>query len=468
MDYYFKFTPKYLQLQLVLCAIFIGGPTVVNGSPTLVPAPGSARVLATFIVTNTNNAGAGSLRQAILDANSLAGTDNITFNIPGAGPHTINLTSALPTISEAVVIDGTSEPDYVSSPVVELVNGAAINDGLVIGNTGGGSTISGLSIQNFRDNGVLLQGDGNTITANYLGLDADGTTSAGNAQSGGALRGNIRIESDNNIIGGLTAAERNVISDSGRSGIVITGDDNQILGNFVGTDATGILDRGNSMEGIELSGADRNIIGGTLAGAGNVVVSSGSDGIELINNSDDKIIQGNYVGTDLTGTIDLGSWSSGIDINGGSDGNLVGGTDPDAANVIANSQGYFGMHIKDNTTINNAVLGNAIYNNDQIGFELGNDGVTANDTGDGDNGPNENLNFSVITRVEQVGPDLEVDFILDVPAGNYRVEFFDNPSGLDPTGYGEGEVYLGFASVAASPGSYHYVTLNGRQSFPMY
>src|SRR6185295_17059681 len=96
--------------------------------------------------------------------------DTITFNIAGAGPHTINLTSALPTIGEAVIIDGWSEPDFAGTPVIEL-NGASAGagaDGLHI--TGGGSTVRGLVINNFSGDGIeLATNGGNTIVGNIIG-----------------------------------------------------------------------------------------------------------------------------------------------------------------------------------------------------------------------------------------------------------------------------------------------------------
>ena len=463
MDYFLTIIIKYQRVLLALIAMLTSGSGTAIGSDSRIAANS---IMASFIVSNTNDSGAGSLRQAIIDANTSPGADDITFNIAGPGPHTISLLSALPTITETVVMDATSEPDYVSSPVVEILDGVGtIPNALIISSTAGGSTISGLSIQNFQNDGIILQGDGNIITANYLGLQADGNTIVGNVQSGTSSQGNLRIESANNTIGGLTSADRNIISGSGFSGIVIIGSSatgNQILGNYIGTDATGTLDRGNDQEGIEIDGASNNIIGGMVSGAGNVISGNDSDGIEM-DNADDNFVQGNYIGTNSIGAV-LGNSRDGIDINesapNGSTGNLIGGTNPAAANVIAYN-GIFGVEIRDAPTIDNSVIGNSIFNNGQTGIQLGNDGgQTSNDAGDGDSGSNDLLNFPVITRLTQVGSDLEVDFILDVPSGNYRVEFFDNPSGLDGSGFGEGEIFLGFSNVSATPSSTHSVTLS--------
>ena len=211
-------------------------------------------VLNTFIVSNTNATGAGSLHQAILDANANSGVaDTITFNIAGAGPHIISLTSALPAITDTIIIDGTSEPDFSFAgdgsprPVV-VIDGSSAGavDGIVLGAGSDGSEIRGLVIQNFQNDGILVQSNNNTIAGNILGLQADGITIAGNNLAGAGLHGNIRIESANNTIGGLSATERNIISGSGFSGIVLFGvgaTGNQIQGNYIGTDISGTLPR---------------------------------------------------------------------------------------------------------------------------------------------------------------------------------------------------------------------------------
>jgi hypothetical protein len=97
----------------------------------LFSSPGQA---ATYTVTSTNNSGSGTLRQAIQDANSSGGLDTIDFNISGPGPHTISLTSALNNITSPVVIDATTEPDYVDQPVIYLDGSSAgAADGLHLG-----------------------------------------------------------------------------------------------------------------------------------------------------------------------------------------------------------------------------------------------------------------------------------------------------------------------------------------------
>src|SRR6201988_4120531 len=206
-----------------------------------------------FVVTNTNNHGAGSLRDAITNANATLGTDTITFNIPGAGAKVITLLNALPEITERVVIDGTTQPGYAGTPLIELDGLAlsSVSNGLVI--RAGGSTVRGLAIVNFRSSGISLNTcDNNLIEGNYIGVGANGTTAKPNK------RGIQLTTSSNNVIGGTTAAVRNLISGNRSSdnesisgnlstGIEIaSGDANVIQGNFIGTNAAGTAELRNS------------------------------------------------------------------------------------------------------------------------------------------------------------------------------------------------------------------------------
>ena len=342
-------------------------------------------------------------------------------------------------INEAVVIDGTTEPDFSYAgdgsprPVV-VIDGTAAGavDGIVLGAGSDGSEIRGLVIQNFQNDGILVQSNSNTIAGNILGLQAEGDTIAGNNLVGAGMHGNIRVESANNIIGGLTPAERNILSGSGFDGIALIGagaTGNQVIGNYIGTDITGTLARGNAQEGIEIDAANGNIIGGTVAGARNIISANGSDGIE-IDSADNNIIQGNYIGTDFTGTLDVGNVRDGIDLNentgDGATGNLIGGTDPNAANLISGNDMY-GIEVRDAPTISNTILGNRIYNNGLIGIQLGADGVvTLNDAGDADADANNLQNFPVLTSADTNTVDtIVIDGTINSTASSYfRIEFF--------------------------------------------
>jgi parallel beta-helix repeat protein len=190
----------------------------------------------TLVVTNTNDSGSGSLRQAILDANATAGTQTIAFNIPGSGVITITPLSALPTITDPVIIDGTTQPGFAGTPIIELngVNAGSLSSGLVI--TAGNSRVRGLVINRFRGGIDLTQNGSNVIEGNYIGTNATGSVAAGNVFIGISISGG----SNNNIIGGATAAARNLISGNGFEGIrIFNSSGNQVLGNFIGTNAAG-------------------------------------------------------------------------------------------------------------------------------------------------------------------------------------------------------------------------------------
>src|SRR5688572_30515648 len=287
-----------------------------------------------FVVTNPNNHGTGSLRDAIVNANATIGKDTIVFNIPGPGVKTINVLNALPDITDPVVIDATTQPGYAGTPLVEI-DGLAISsaaNGLTI--KAGGSTVRGLSIGNFRNNaGVLLNAcDNNLIQGNYLGVAADGTTARQNS------RGIVLTNSSNNVIGGTTAAARNVISGNAASGIDITGNDNVIQGNFIGTNAAGTAQLSQpGGVGISNPSSTNNLIGGTAAGAGNLI-SGHQFGISSQGTA--TTIQGNLIGTDITGTQKIPNSTRGIQAFG--ENTLVGGLTPGARNVISgNNDGVF-------------------------------------------------------------------------------------------------------------------------------
>ncbi|MBC8356264.1 MAG: DUF4347 domain-containing protein, partial [Planctomycetes bacterium] len=450
-----------------------------------------------------------SLREAILAANNTGGSDNINFNIVGAGPHTINVLSASPAIVDTVIIDGWSEPDYVAgTPVIEL-NGVAAGagvDGLKLNTGSSGSTIRGLIINRFTDDGIDIAGGsgGNTIAGNWIGLDntgmldfgngndgieasgpnnifggttvaernvTSGNVSAGVKLTGATATGNVvignyigtnananaavangnfglRISSgaSGNTVGGLTAAERNIISGNTSEGVYITGlgtDNNVVVGNYIGTDPTGTSALGNLDDGVQIgTSANGNVIGGAVAGAGNVIAASGDDGIDLGGSTSNSVIQGNYIGVGSDGVTPLGNTSEGVTI-AASANTQIGGTDALAGNVIANNGGD-GVWISDATVQGTSILGNSIYANTGIGIDLAPNGVTANDVGDVDTGSNALQNFPVLTAAfTDASSTVAVSGTFNSLADTtFRLEFFANSDAAD-----EGETYLGFRNV---------------------
>jgi hypothetical protein len=175
-------------------------------------------LLAPITVTNTNDSGPGSLRQAILTANATPGLDTIVFNV-GSGVQTIKPTSALPPVTDAVIIDGTTQPGYSGKPIIVLdgsLAGAGAN-GLTI--TAGNSTVRGLVINNFSGNGIELDANGNNVLGgNYIGTDVTGAVARPNGGYGVEMTSGL-----SNTIGGTAVGAGNVISGNAKGGIRITG-----------------------------------------------------------------------------------------------------------------------------------------------------------------------------------------------------------------------------------------------------
>ena len=324
----------------------------------------------------------------------MAGTDGITFNMPTTEPgysaaplsYTIQPSSSLPAVTGAVTIDGTTQPDFPGTPIIQLDGSLTASDGILL--NGGASTIRGLVIFGFFDDAIQIGGSGgDLIVGNYIGIDVSET-----AQPNGDDA--VDINADNITVGGLAPGDANVLSGNARQGIEIavgvTG--TVIIGNYIGTDAAGTSPIPNARSGILIRADVANtVIGGPGLGAGNVIAFNGNQGVRM-----------------FTGT----------------------GTD-------------------------NQILGNSIHSNGLLGIDLNDDGVTANDLGDGDTGVNNLLNFPVITSAVESGGSVTITFDLDTPGGNYRVEFFTNPSGADPSGNGEGETYESATTVSPGTGLTH-------------
>jgi hypothetical protein len=300
----------------------------------------------TIFVTSSGDSGPGSLREAISAANANgASIDLIRFNIPGTGPHMIPLQTLLPAVQHPVTIDGTSQPGYAGSPRV-FITGALIpvigfnNPGLRV--EGAGSDIRGLGIIRFQGPGIYLGASGSRVRGNFIGVDAAGAAAPNN-------RG-VEIHGLSHRIGGTTPADRNVISSNTQAGIFVTSDGSSAIieGNFIGTDPTGTLARGNGV-GVLSDDSGGTMIGGTTTGAGNLI-SANTTGILLTSNNTGIQILGNFIGTDVTGTLDLGNTGNGIQLNGSAVGTQIG--QPGAGNLISGNNSN-GILINDSATQTN-------------------------------------------------------------------------------------------------------------------
>jgi len=292
---------------------------------------------------------------------------------------------------------------------------------------------------------------GNQVLGNYIGTNAAGTAALGNSGRGVSIE-----DSPNNTIGGATAGAGNLVSGNGDDGIAVEGtaaNGNVVQGNFVGVNAAGTVALPNVDNGIAILSANNCVVGGTAAGAGNLVSGNGDDGIEFsgLGGGNNNVAQGNRVGVNATNTGAIGNAVDGVHIFDDASGNAVGGALAGAGNIIANN-GNNGITIDSPNALNNAIFGNAIFGNAQLGIDLSGDGLTPNDAGDPDAGPNKLQNFPVLNAVLSTGAITgSLDSLPANSAYPVRVEFFGNTA-CDGTN-GEGEVFLGFTTVSA-PGSF--------------
>ena len=520
-----------------------------------------------------------TLRAAIQEANGVAGPDIIGFSI-GSGPVTIVPGSSLPIISERVTIDGTTQPGFAGTPIVEVDGTSASPPGVLNLNIGSsGSTIRGLVINRASLNVSairVISSSDNVIAGNFLGTDVTGTLALGN--NVGVRIGGGSSAADNNRVGGTAAADRNIISGNADDGIQIEGgtgtaSNNVIQGNYIGLDATGTVVLGNSSQGISIrSGAANNTVGGTAIGAGNVISGNSNAGIQILNtgttgnriegnfigtdvagttplgnpvgvflqasnnriggttgaerniisgntvdgiqivgtSTTGNLVEGNYIGLDVTGTAAMGNTNQGVVIFNGASGNVIGGTAPGARNVIsangndgvllggvgttgnrvegnfigtdatgmaalgnlrgveldASGSGNFiggttpgasnriaynwsnGVQLTPGAGTGNLISSNELYSNGGFGIEVGPGGVNPNDAGDADTGPNDLQNYPVLSAAMTNGAGTAqiAGSFQSAPSTIYRIEFFASAA-ADLSSYGEGERYLGFTNV---------------------
>ncbi|MFZ1700296.1 MAG: hypothetical protein WBO10_11115 [Pyrinomonadaceae bacterium] len=491
-------------------------PTIDQAQPS---SPG-----AVFVVTNTNDAGAGSLRQAIVDANASASADAINFNIPGAGVKTISPLTELPNVTDPVIIDGYTQPGAspnslaVGSNANLLIELAGTSPNGIILRTGN-STIRGLVMNGFgiaiRVLPIVGGSSNNIIQGNYLGTNAAGSVGIANG-SGIELQADAR----DTLIGGTSAAARNVISGnqlgiavvqnfmvsplrtriegnfigpnasgtaaipnqtgihcfipteltiggvaegagnviSGNSGdgafsffgFIHSGSSNQIIvqGNLIGTDPSGTAPMPNGGNGLSfVESGPQVIIGGSSAAARNIISGNGGHGIYLQDSFSGNVIFGNHIGTDLAGTGPLPNSGHGI-LAARSSFNFIGSESPGDANLIAyNMLDGIAIGPPTGAASSNQISGNRIFANGGLGIDLGDEGVTANDAGDGDTGASDLQNFPVLSTAIVGGGSTTITGTLNSTANTeFRVDFYSNTS-CDPSGNGEGQTYLGFTNV---------------------
>jgi uncharacterized repeat protein (TIGR01451 family) len=439
----------------------------------------------------------GSLRDMIIQANANPGSDSIKFNIPGSGVQTIRMSGVMPAITDSLTIDGSTQPGFAGPPLVALdgTNAGTSANGLRI--DAGATTIKNLDINSFKAAGIRIDVSGATIQGCFIGTDANGSAAKGNggagidiesssnnqiggpnsgdgntisgnlgdgilintsASTGNTIQGNlIGLNSSGtlgvgnggnginvfggafNQIGGQLANEGNTISGNAADGISLLGVDtkgNSIQGNFIGTNVFGVAAIGNQGDGIGVTGASVNVIGGTntglpatVLGAHNVISGNTNAGIGIVG-GDQLQILGNLIGTDVTGTAAVGNLGAGVADNGGND-LQVGGSITGAGNVIAfngNTAKSGGVNIFAGTGV--SILSNSIFSNSGLGIVRSAftdfPTLTLAATGAG---------RTKIQGVEAATPDTQ-----------YLVQFFANDA-ADPSGFGQGQTFIGSTTV---------------------
>jgi parallel beta-helix repeat protein len=332
-------------------------------------------LLSGLAVTNLNDSGGGSLRQAIVNANAHPGADVITFSVAG----TITLTSgALPTITGPLNIQGNTAPGFAGHPVVEInCNGFA---GLQFGPGSTGSALSSLAIDHAAGAGVTLTGGGlTTISGDYIGLNLDGSTVGANTGDGLMLNGS----SFNTITG-------NVISGNGANGIDLNlSNFNTIQTNSIGTNAAGTVARGNGQNGILVTNFSvMNTIGGTATGGndptngvfdrppqGNLISGNSANGVLINSGSILNTLEGNFIGTAASGNSALGNTLDGVAINNANLNTLAGcalTTDPFIYYNVISGNGGNGLSImnSNDTTVQGNFFGLGANNQTAVGNHL--------------------------------------------------------------------------------------------------
>jgi CSLREA domain-containing protein len=388
--------PGPLVAMLVAASLLFAGPT---------------HAATTFTVNSTSDPGDGdctvtgcTLREAIAAANEAPGADTIDFDIPGSGVKTISPVAppgvsdaGLPEITEAVTIDGYSQPG--ASP-------------------------------NTRKTGAL---------------DADILVELSGINAGESASGLI-ISAPNVVVRGL------VINRFAGAGIfMISGTGSRIEGNFIGTDPSGTLGRSNS-ESVDIEGVGgKNTIGGLTPDKRNLISGNNSSAVEIQGKGANKV-QGNLIGVQRDGISPLTNSLSGVSVE--SDDNVVGGGTPEAANTIA-FNARAGVAIEDVDSSGNRILGNSVFSNGGPGIDLA-FGGREQDPRDPDLGPNNFQNFPEIASADKVtSGTTTVRATLDsTPSAarkkrTFTIQFFANPHN-DSSDLDEGKTFLGQTRVTTN------------------
>ena len=297
---------NYVLTPTVFFYVTLSNP--VNANLGQAQATGTILDENSLVVTNTADSGYGSLRSALLTANATPGVNAISFQIPGGGVQTINVMSPLPIITSPVSIDGTTQPGYIGTPLIQL-NGSATAPGVNgLELEAGNSIVQGLAINSFGGSGVFIAGPGgNAVQKDYLGISPDGSTPAGNHYYGVLIN-----NSSSNVVGGGTG-DGNVVSGNFMGGVYLGFEqafNNVVSGNLIGTNAAGNRAVGNLMNGIFVDYAPSNRF------TNNVVSGNYTNGIKLYGpDSVNEVLFRNLIGVSAQGNVAIPNGGKGFYVN---------------------------------------------------------------------------------------------------------------------------------------------------------
>lgn len=468
-----------------------GRIAALTGDITAAPPPLFADTFDPIVVNSANDPGTGgcdllecTLREAITLANTQPGADTILFNLPGAGPHTLQPDGDLPVIVERVTIDGYTQPgalpntnlmaDVINARLLIELDGTFAQRGLVIqGNNADGTIVRGLVINRFAEVGIAASATV-VIAGNFIGVDPTGTQARGNGV-GIQISGATAVAPITPQVGGSLPNARNLIS-ANQTGIAIRAKSNPtIQGNFIGSDVSGTAALGNGIgvagvSSIPLQETASIWLGGFRPEERNLIAGNGQGAVYTYVNGR---TENNLFGTDRTGKAPLPNRGDGLVVlapfhlilsnllaYNGNNGIVVREPPvPTPANWVV---------INGNTLIHNGKAGitipgnkpgwqlvsvsaNVIAHNGELGIDLGDDGVTVNDSGsngppDSDSGPNLLLNYPSLGVVGSDGAELFAYTSGWLNNRTLGVELFASPT-CDPSGYGEGERPVGGATL---------------------
>jgi len=336
------------------------------------------------------------------------------------------------------------------------------NNGIIVreafGTTIGGSNALAANLISGNDGyGIVLAGDHSIsyIQGNQIGSDANGASAIGNTY-GGVLAQDGSI----NFIGGSIPAEGNLISGNGGPGVaILSQSSNVIQNNKIGSDSSGWNALGNLGEGIGVWSGYHSILDNRIVsnqGAGVLISGAEAESNSLYNNqiglAEDEALKVE-IPNGGGGFKLMGNSLEGVLITGGAADNQIGAVNQ--GNSIAGN-GRAGVAVVGNG-MGNRVIYNNIFSNTTLGIDLGSDGVTLNDDGDADAGPNGLQNFPILTGAAPANGGVAITgYMPAAPATQYTLQFFAN-SQCDPAKYGEGSSYLGEISLASNAAGMLYL-----------